>query len=359
MNQLEIILAKNNFTLEEIVYLLQTRGAEQAFLHAKAEALKLETIGNRVHLRGLIEYSNRCSKNCYYCGIRMANKHVERYVVSDEEVVDAAIFAYKNKYGSLVLQAGECSDNAYILHIENLLKKIMQVSNGELGITLSLGEQSRDTYKRWKEAGATRYLLRIEASNKELYEKLHPANHSYEKRLRCLYELQDLNYQVGTGVMIGLPFQSTIDLANDLLFFKSFDIDMVGMGPYIEHKETPLYAECKQLLSHEERYQLSLNMIAVLRLMMPYINMAASTAMGSIVEGGREAAIRVGANILMPNITPFKYRENYFLYDGKICIEESQEDDLVNLKALVSRAGSTLGWDEHGDSKHYWHKQNI
>lgn len=357
MNTIESILSRNDFEREEIVYLLQSRGEEQVFLHKRAQQVKLEMIGNKVYLRGLIELSNRCTKNCYYCGIRLGNEKVKRYMVSDEEVLSAASFAYENKYGSVVLQAGECTNKTYILQVENLLKEIMKLSNNELGITLSLGEQSKDTYKRWRDAGAKRYLLRIEASNKELYTKLHPHTHSYEERLKCLYDLKELNYQVGTGVMIGLPYQSLEDLADDLLFFKSFDIDMVGMGPYIEHKETPLFAKHTELLSPNERYQLSLNMIAVLRLMMPRINMAASTAMGSIVEGGREAAIRIGANILMPNLTPFTYRENYFLYDGKICIEESQEDSLVNLQALVTRAGADIGFAEHGDSLHYWNKQ--
>lgn len=195
-----------------------------------------------------------------------------------------------------------------------------------MGITLSMGEQSRETFERWKEAGAERYLLRIEASNRELYHKLHPHddNHSYEKRLNALKLLQDCDYQVGTGVMVGLPFQTTSNLADDLLFFKDFDIDMIGLGPYIEHEDTPLYQYSDQLKPQAERFELSMRMVALLRILMKDVNIAATTAMQSIDELGREKVIKVGANVLMPNITPVRYREGYLLYENKPCLDEDK-----------------------------------
>ncbi|MEG1498725.1 MAG: [FeFe] hydrogenase H-cluster radical SAM maturase HydE [Bacteroidales bacterium] len=344
-------------TSEQIVAALQRRGPQAKALQEYAREIKLQSVGNQVYLRGLIEYSNCCSKSCYYCGIRGGNPQVHRYTVSTEETLEAARFAYENGFGSIVLQAGERNDKAYTQQIEKLLLDIDKISKGELGITLSLGEQNRSTLLRWKQAGAKRYLLRIEASDPTLYAKLHPADHSYQKRLECIDLLKDLNYQVGTGVMIGLPFQTYENLAQDLLFFQKRDIDMIGMGPYIEHAQTPLYAYKDQLLSIEERYILSLNMLAVLRILMPDINIASTTAMGSLKKEGREEAIRIAANVIMPNLTPFSYREDYFLYQDKICINESNADSKINIEALVQRAGCKIAYHAHGDSHHFFNRQ--
>lgn len=253
---------------ETIIELLLSRGKEQQDLLNASRKCKEKHVGRKVYLRALIEYSNRCKKSCYYCGIRAGNKEVHRYKVKKNEVLEAAKFAYQNGFGSMVLQAGECNDQKYITEIEEILYTIQEFSQGELGVTLSLGEQSRETYKRWRAAGAKRYLLRIETSNPKLYAKLHPKGHLYEKRIDCLSVLKELDFQVGSGVMIGLPFQKVSDLADDLLFFKKIGIDMVGMGPYLEHKDTPLYTHRNLLLPPQERYSLSLNMLAVLRLLM-------------------------------------------------------------------------------------------
>ncbi|MDR1951045.1 MAG: [FeFe] hydrogenase H-cluster radical SAM maturase HydE, partial [Bacteroidales bacterium] len=251
-------------------------------------------------MRGLIEYSNRCAKDCYYCGIRASNHKICRYDVDDELVLKATEYAWKKGFGSIVLQAGERKSREFTQKIEDLLKKTMTLTHHEIGITLSLGEQDEDTYKRWKDAGAKRYLLRIEASNKALYEKLHPQNHDYNARLKCLEMLKKLNFQVGTGVMIGLPFQTLENLAEDLQFFQNMDVDMVGMGPYIEHHDTPLFLQKSKI---KNRLELSLKMIAILRILMPTINIAATTALQTLDPFGREKAIEVGANIIMPNLT--------------------------------------------------------
>jgi biotin synthase len=273
--------------------------------------------------------------------------------------MEAVEFAWKNKYASIVLQSGEREDEEFIDYLNELLQKIRKLSDGKMGITLSVGEQKDEVYKKWFELGANRYLLRIEASNRAIYEKWHPNNpaHSYERRINCLKSLQQNGYQVGTGVMIGAPFQTVSDLADDLLFFKHFDIDMVGMGPYIEHHETPMIAFTQNLPSLKERFQSSLNMIAVLRLMMPDINIAASTAMQAIDPLGRERAIKIGANVIMPNISPSINRKDYLLYQNKPCTDEGAEECLDCLVSRIDLAGDEIAWDETGDSFHFRKKK--
>lgn len=349
------ILNNRDFSKENLIYLLQSKGEERNFLLREGARIKKQYVDKITYFRGLVEISNLCSKDCLYCGIRSSNKLVKRYNIEDDEIIESVKFAHKNKYASIVLQSGEISSQKYTDRIANLIHKINTETNNELGITLSLGEQSKETYKLWREAGAKRYLLRIESSNPELYKMLHPENdkHSYDKRLQCLKDLKALDYQTGTGVMIGLPFQKIDDLADDLLFLKEFDIDMCGMGPYIEHKDTPLYKYKDQLLPKEERYELTLKMIAILRIMMKDINIAATTAMQSIDKLGREKALMIGANVIMPNVTPGKYRDDYNLYENKPCTDEEAEDCVSCLEARIAIAGDRIGLGEHGDSKHY------
>lgn len=309
-------------------------------LFAAAAERRDRTVGSRVHVRGLIELSNRCRKNCLYCGIRSGNPDPERYELTDRQVLAAAEEAWRAGYGSVVLQAGERTDRVFVERVERLVRRIKERSDGGMGITLSLGEQTRESYRRWFEAGAHRYLLRIEASSPELYARIHPADHSYRERLDCLRVLREEGYQVGTGVMIGLPFQRVEDLADDLLFFKESDIDMCGMGPYIEAPGTPL-AAFPAAFTRAERLQLSLRMIALLRLLMPDINIAATTALHALHPRGRELGIAAGANVLMPNLTPVGVRSAYRLYDDK----PLEDTDLQGFEVAFDRA-----W---GDSPHF------
>jgi len=340
---------------QEIIQLLQTKGEARTALLQRAQDVKVKEVGNKVYFRGLIEFSNVCAKDCLYCGIRKGNDKVIRYEAKDEEILEACRFAWENNFASVVLQSGELSSSAYVKRVDNLLQKIKQLSNNELGITLSCGEQTRETYRRWFESGAHRYLLRIESSNRDLYYKIHPKNemHSFEKRVEALDFLKETGYQVGTGVMIGLPFQTYEDLANDLLFLKKLDIDMCGMGPYIEHEDTPLYKHRHLLKPKQERFDLALNMIAVLRILMPDINIAAATALQAIDPAGREKAIAVGANVIMPNLTPTAYREEYQLYEDKPCLDEDAELCRNCLEARIHVAGAEIGYGEWGDSKHF------
>jgi len=355
----KVINGKVDF--EQIKHLLSLQDREEiSNLFAIARETRDTHIGNKVYLRGLIEYSNHCSKNCYYCGIRAGNKNAFRYEVNDNEVLEAAKFACENRYGSIVLQSGERSDKKFIAHISELIQKIHDATNNSLRITLSCGEQSEEVYRTWYELGAQRYLLRIEASNPGLYKKLHPdnKNHSYERRLEALKTLINIGYQTGTGVMIGLPFQTLDDLANDLIFIRNCGVVMIGMGPYIEHAETPLFKYRDELLPPEKRVELSLKMIAILRLLRPSINIASTTALQTLDPMGREKGLRAGANVIMPNITPVQYKKNYDLYEGKPCLNDEPSDCGSCIEKRIEMAGCEVAYGDWGDSKAY-HRAGI
>ncbi len=355
---IESILDKSVLQFEDIVQLLDCNILDAKKLYEHAAQIKKQYVQDKVYFRGLIEFSNFCSKDCLYCGIRKSNTKILRYNLSDEEIIDAAVFAYNSNYASIVIQSGEISNPVFSRRISNLLDKIHQKTNNNLRITLSCGEQSNEIYQDWYNAGANRYLLRIETTNKDLYYKIHPndKHHSFEKRINCLYDLKNIGYQTGTGVMIGLPFQTIEHLAKDLLWMQEFDVDMVGMGPYIEHEDTPLYEFKQHLLPLEERFDLSLKMIAILRIMMKNINIAAATSLQTIDKMGREKGIKVGANVIMPNITPGGYRKHYKLYDNKPCIDENADDCKPCLEMRIALIGNEIAYNEWGDSSHFEHR---
>jgi biotin synthase len=284
--------------------------------------------------------SNICQKDCLYCGIRRSNPNFKRYNLSDDEILLAVDFAIKSKYASIVIQGGEIQDANFADRISALLKKIAKRSPDKLGITLSFGEQEKEVFQQWKNDGANRYLLRIESSNKELYNKIHPNDdlHSFDRRVQAIQDLKELQYQVGSGMMIGLPGQTHEDIYNDLKFLKDIDVDMVGMGPFIEHKDTPLYKFKDQLWTKQERFDTTINAIVALRMMMPDINIAAATALQAIDPVGRERALQFGANVIMPNITPVEGRRNYFLYEDKPCTDEGAEECYDCLEKRISMA---------------------
>lgn len=324
-------------------------------LSRRAYEIKTREVGRVVYFRGIIELSNHCRKNCLYCGIRRDNHAVERYSMSEEEILQAASFAHDAGYGSIVLQSGERTDASFIRFIENILAKIKGSAFSNLGITLSLGEQTDETYRRWYGAGADRYLLRIETSNPNLYAKLHPADHRFENRIRCLNNIREIGYQVGTGVMIGLPGQTFEDLAADLLFFKQIDADMIGMGPYLPHQETPLGKDAKALDESATRQlmNLSLGMIAATRIQLRNINIAATTALQAIHPTGREMGLLAGANVVMPNITPTRYRSSYKLYEGKPCLDENETMCRHCLDRRIAMIGEQVAYNQLGDSLHF------
>lgn len=355
MNAINQLLSKSNYTKPDIINLLSINEDDVNKLYQKAYETKSKTVGNTVYYRGIIEFSNICEKNCYYCGIRRDNENPDRYRMRKEEIIQAAEFAQKSDYGSLVLQSGEIKNPAFTDYIASLLKEIKNIQGRELGVTLSLGEQTLETYRKWFEAGAHRYLLRIETSNSELYKKLHPHDHDFTSRFKALENLKKCGYQVGTGMMIGLPGQTKENLAEDILFMKKHDIDMIGMGPFIPHPDTPMadslgaFDEIKN-----EQLELSLKMIAITRIVLKDVNIAATTALQALDPIGREKGLQAGANIIMPNITDTKYREGYQLYENKPCLDENSAMCKGCLEARISSIGEKIGYNEWGDSPHYY-----
>ena len=321
-------------------------------LMSRAYAVKARVWGKRVALRGLVEISNICAKNCLYCGIRRGNAKTVRYRMDEDEVFAAVAWAAENRYGSVVLQAGEVADEANALFVERILRRVRAELGDSLGITLSLGEQSEDVYRRWFDAGANRYLLRIETSDPEIYARIHPAGHSWQKRLDCLRTLKRLGYIAGSGVMIGLPGQDEDSLARDIAFFRDEGVDMVGMGPYIAHPDTPLAAAAPRL-GRERLVELSLRMIAAVRLAIPDANIASTTALQAIDPEGREKGLLAGANVIMPNVTPRKYRGDYLLYPGKPCVGEDSELCRGCLERRVRSIGEEIAWGERCDPLHF------
>ena len=275
----ELLANEKMLNREDLIFLLSLSEKEDLeALYEAAYAVKTRYVGKKVYFRGIIEFSNVCRKNCYYCGIRKDNQKLTRYSMGLDEIVESARWAYEAGYGSVVLQSGETQSRTFTGFIEKAVKGIKQVSSGELGITLSVGEQDEDTYRRWFHAGAHRYLLRIETSSEPLYRSLHPADHSFPERLKCLETLNALGYQTGTGVMIGLPGQTIENLADDILFFEKMDVAMIGMGPYLPHQDTPLYAEYFDKLpfdrTQDDLLAPALKMIAATRLYLKDVNIA-------------------------------------------------------------------------------------
>lgn len=355
------ILKQDNFTRDDLIYLINlTDKNDLDKLFEAAYKVKEKYIGKKSFYRGLIEFSNNCIKDCYYCGIRVSNKNIERFNMTLDEIGEMAKWAFANDYGSVTLQAGERNDKDFICFVNEAIKLIKKVSNNKLGITLCLGEQTEQTYKSWYDLGAHRYLLRIETSNTDLYKQLHPATkvHDFDNRVACLGVLKNIGYQVGTGVMIGLPNQTNEQLVDDILFFKNMDVDMIGMGPYVVHKDTPLGLNVIQNGEDaenfkEQRFMLGLKMIAITRLYLKDVNIAATTALQALNPLGREMGLKAGANILMPIITLMEHRKKYQLYDNKPCIDDNQDDCKMCLTGRVNSIGEEVGFASWGDSPHY------
>ncbi len=351
------ILNKNNFTRNELIFLMERNNPKDIEkIFKKAYDIKLKYVGNKVYYRGLIEIGNKCIKNCLYCGLRKDNNTLDIFEMTKKEIIKSSKWIYESGFASIALQSGERQDKEFSDFIEDVIKEIKRISNNELGITLSLGEQKYDTYKRWFEAGAHRYLLRIESSNKNLYNTLHPKDtlHSYESRVNCLKALKNLGYQVGTGVMIGLPGQSPTHLVDDILFYEDMDIDMIGMGPYILHDDTPMGLSTKdKVLSKEKRVELALKMIALTRIYLKDVNIAATTALQGLDPQGREKGLRAGANILMPTATLEKHKKKYQLYNNKPGIADSAIESKEYLDKAVEAVGDEIIYNSWGDSLHF------
>ena len=361
--ELKLILDKASaapraLSAEELAFLLSLSDpADLKALYGAAYALKLKCCGKGVAVRGLVEAGNVCAKDCFYCGIRKSNGHVKRYTLTADEIVAGAEQAKALGYAALVIQSGEIESEAHTAFIEDVLRRIAPL---ELGVTLSLGEQTEEVFARWRAAGATRYLLRIETSNPELYAKIHPAECSWARRVECLRALRRTGYQVGTGVMCALPGQTVDDLARDIAFYGELDVDMIGMGPFIPAPNTPMGGQLengKWEMANGERLVLGLKMIAVTRLYLHDVNIAAATALQALADDGREQGVMAGANVLMPNVTDVAYRRSYQLYANKPCLDENAGLCRMCLDRRLASVGEELLYGQLGDSRHFAARQ--
>lgn len=327
------------FTKEQLIKLLSDQDNQQD-LFKRADAVRHQYVGDAVHLRGLIEFSNRCRNNCLYCGIRRDNQNISRYRLTEEELIEQAKLAVRLGFKTIVLQSGE--DVFY--QKDNFSRVIETIKKMDVAITLSVGERTYEEYKAWKEAGADRYLMRIETTDKELYHKLDPGM-SWDHRHECLMMIKELGYELGSGIMVGLPGQTIESIANDLLYLKEIGVDMAGIGPFIPHPDTPLKD------SAGDNFDLSLRTMALMRLIMQDINIPATTAMETLRPMGRILALKAGANVVMPNMTEQKYRKLYTLYPGKICLNDSPEVCKTCIGFKIESIGRTIGTGYGGHQK--------
>lgn len=306
---------EHTLTRGEFITLIKERDEENAsYLASLAREEAVKIYGNGVFPRGLVEFTNYCKNNCYYCGIQGSNQYTNRYRLSKDEILSACENGYQLGYRSFVLQGGEdphYSDDVMVPIVSQIRKRYQ-----DCAITLSLGERSKESYQKLYDAGADRYLLRHEAATPELYQKLHPESLSLENRIQCLWNLKEIGYAVGTGFMVGAPYQTVENLVDDLLFIQKLDPQMVGIGPFVPHHDTKF----KDYPSGT--VELTTYLTSILRLMNPHLLLPATTALGTIDPRGREKGILAGANVVMPNLSPVAVRKDYSLYDNKICTGE-------------------------------------
>jgi len=314
----------------EIVTLLEQDTANNLLFEA-ADRVRKAYVGDEVHLRGLIEFSNICKQNCLYCGLRRDNKNIKRYRLDTDTIVDFAQKAVSYGYRTIVLQSGE--DPYYT--VDKMKEIISRIKKLDVAITLSIGEKSFEEYKAYKEAGADRYLIRIETTDRNLYKKMDPGM-DLENRVRCLEDLRSLGFEVGSGCLVGLPDQTFESLADDILFFKKINADMIGVGPFIPNENTPLKD------AKGGSFELALKVMAITRLLLPDINIPATTAMETLNPNGRIIALQSGANVVMPNVTEGEYRKLYELYPGKICVNDTPAKCRGCISGKISSIGRTV-----------------
>lgn len=333
MKDLILKLKKNHFLSDNEFKLLIEDDSEETLSHLNTEAslVRKKVYGNDVYIRGLIEFTNYCKNDCYYCGIRKSNNSAERYRLTDEQILDCCETGYNLGFRTFVLQGGE--DGFFT--DEKIVKLIKKIKKGypDCAVTLSIGERSDDSYKAFFDAGADRYLLRHETADFEHYSKLHPSNLSLENRMKCLYALKEIGYQVGCGFMVGSPYQSTDSIIQDLKFIKELNPHMVGIGPFIPHNATPFNSFKQGSLN------LTLRLLSIIRLMLPNVLLPSTTALGTIHPLGREKGILAGANVVMPNLSPSNVRKKYLLYDNKICTGDEAAECILCMKNRMKSIG--------------------
>lgn len=323
----EQILSKDEF-----VFLIDNRNEEiSQYLFEKAREVRHKIYGKEIFIRGLIEFSNYCKNDCFYCGIRRSNKNCDRYRLSKEEILACCKEGYELGFRTFVLQGGE--DVKFTDEVFCDIISSIKTNFPDCAVTLSIGERSKESYQKLFDAGADRFLLRHETANPSHYAKLHPHNLTSENRKRCLFDLKEIGFQTGTGFMVGSPFQTTENLAEDMLFIKQLDPQMVGIGPFVSHHDTPFK-------DYENgSCELTLFMLGLLRLMLPNVLLPATTALGTIDPLGREKGILAGANVIMPNLSPMSQRKKYLLYDNKISTGDESAQSKKNLEKSMKKIG--------------------
>ena len=288
--------------------------------------------GKDIYIRGIVEFSNICKQNCYYCGLRCGNSKLERYRLTEQQILECCDSGYEYGFRTFVLQSGE--DPYYTTETICSIVKCLKERHPDCAVTLSLGEKTYEEYKAYREAGADRYLLRHETANEEHYGKLHPAEMSWKNRMECLDNLKKLGYQTGCGVMIGSPEQTVECLVDDMLYMQDFEPEMIGLGPFLPHSDTPFRDKPKG------SYEMTLYMISLCRLMLPTVLLPATTALGTIRPNGREQGVLAGANVIMPNLSPVQVRDKYMLYDNKICTGDTSSE----CRGCIERRMESIGY---------------
>ena len=339
----EKLRTENDLTDDEFKSLLST-DAHDAALREAADAVRRGIYGDKVFVRGLIEFTNYCKNNCYYCGIRAGNACADRYRLTKEDILACCAEGYRLGFRTFVLQGGE---DPYFTdeRICDIVSAIHQAWP-DCMITLSIGEKSRESYQAYYNAGAGRFLLRHETADAKHYGKLHPEEMSLANRKRCLFDLKEIGYQVGAGIMVGSPYQTLDNIITDLRFLQELRPDMIGIGPFIHHAQTP-FADMP-----DGSYELTLRLLSVLRLMFPYVLLPSTTALGTIRPEGREMGLKAGGNVVMPNLSPVSVREKYALYENKICTGEEAAQCRGCLEARVKAAGYRIVTDIGNVAKH-------
>lgn len=334
----ERILSRDEFVL----LLQQSADADvREMLRKEAFALCRKYYGNKVYIRGLIEFTNYCKNNCYYCGIRRDNRNVRRYRLTEEEILSCCREGYALGYRTFVLQGG---DDPYFTdeRMTELIRRIKE-NHPDCAITLSIGEREKESYRKFREAGADRYLLRHETADEAHYRSLHPQEMSLSHRMQCLYDLKELGYQVGAGFMVGSPGQTLVNIADDLLFLHRLQPEMVGIGPFIPHHDTRYAGE------KAGSVDMTIFLLSVIRILLPKVLLPATTALGTMDPFGREKGLLAGANVVMPNLSPEKNRKDYSLYDNKICTGEEAAQSIAALRKKVESVGCQVVTDR-GDA---------
>lgn len=316
---------------DEALQLIKQGAQHKNLLFALAQQTAQKSFGKRIFVRGLIEFTNYCKNDCYYCGIRRSNKNAARYRLTQEEILECCHAGYGLGFRTFVLQGGE--DYFYSDEDIAAIVRAIKAQHPDCAVTLSIGERSRETYAMWKQAGADRYLLRHETADFAHYAKLHPAELSAKNRQNCLYTLKELGYQAGAGFMVGSPYQTAENLADDLMFLQKLRPQMIGIGPFIPHHDTPFKDEPAGSV------EITLVLLAVLRLLFPHALLPATTALGTLAPGGRLLGIKAGANVIMPNLSPQNVRGKYLLYDNKLHTGAEAAETLNELQREVASIG--------------------